>query len=145
MSIFTISGVEYPVTLPVTLRRNKLGHQRRAFSQRMRTSLHSNTNIVARSWDIQMGHLTDAEAATLETGLTTGALAAGGNILMESGDNLLKEDGGKLLLDVLSGIVEIAGDVIGDTVTCIVSDISRQDGQISDAVTLQATFEEVLS
>lgn len=114
MSIFTIDSVEYPVTLPVTLRRKKLGHQRRAFSQKMRTALHDNTNIVARAWDVSIGHLTDADAATLEAALTA------------------------------SGTLEIAGDVINDAVTCFASEVTRQDGQISDAVMLLATFGEVL-
>jgi len=115
MSIFTIATVEYPVTPTVTLRRQKQDHQRRAFSGKMRSALHHDTNVVARSWDLTLGHLTDAQATTLESVLTA------------------------------SGTVAIAGDLIGATVTCKVVDVTREDGQITNAVLMHATFEEALS
>ena len=115
MSLFTIATVEYPVTPTVTLRRQKQDHQRRAFSGKMRSALHHDTNIVARSWAFSIGHLTDVQATTLEGVLTA------------------------------AGTVVIGGDWVGATVTCKVLDVTRKDGQISDAVIIDATFEEALS
>jgi hypothetical protein len=115
MSLFTIATVEYPVTPPIRVRRQKQDHQRRAFSGKMRSALHHDTNTVARSWDLTLGHLTNAQALTLQGVLTA------------------------------PGTVSIAGDLIGSAVTVKAIDVRREDGQLTDAVLLSVTFEEVLS
>ena len=116
LAIIDVGSAIYPVTPTVTLRRQKLDHQRRAFSGKMRSALHHDTNKVARSWDFAFGYLTDAEALALQDVLTASGLVALGGAFAD-----------------------------GATVACKVLDVTREDGQISDAVMINATFEEALS
>ena len=81
MSIFAVAGVEYPVSPSITVRGLRLDHQRQAFSGRMRSALHHDTNTVARSWDLTVGLLTDIQATTLMGVLTApGTVAIAGSL-----------------------------------------------------------------
>jgi len=111
-----IDGTEYPVSPTIGMRTQKLDRVRRAFSGKIRTALHDDSHTTARVWDIPIGLLTDAEARAL-----------------------------KALL-VAPGTIDLAGDVIGSTVTChVVGEPEWIEGSLDDAVMIRATFEEVLS
>ena len=65
MPLFAINTVEYPLQRPVDVQIIRLDHQRRAFSGKMRSSLHHDTKHEVRAWTVTIGFLTASEADAL--------------------------------------------------------------------------------
>ncbi len=117
MSEFEIDSAPYPLVGTLEVDRVRLDHRRRAFSGKMRSSLPRDSGMVARSWSVRIGHLTPADAATLEALLAT------------------------------PGTVEISGDLIGATAVCHPLHVRRSgngDGLYVVAVVLEeSTLDEI--
>ena len=113
MSVLTVDSVEYPVMAGVEVEMIRLDHQRRAWSGVVRSSLPSDTLEYVRVWAVSFGYLTSDEATAL--------LA-----VLEAPDAF-----------------DIAGDLPDGTVSCMATDIQRQDGPLDDMVTIRVRLEEV--
>jgi hypothetical protein len=113
MSVLTIDSEEYPVMAGVQVDMIRMDSQRRAWSGVMRTSLPSDTLSYVRVWSVSLGYLTVAETNTL--------------------------------MAVLTGTTAFAinGELPGESVSCLASDIERQDGPLEDMVTVRCRLEEV--
>ena len=113
MAVLTVDGTEYAVMQGVEMEPIRMDRQRRAWSGVVRSTLPSDTLEYVRAWQVSCGYLTVTEAETL--------------------------------LDVLQGTdaFDIAGDLPGETVSCMAVDIQREDGPLDDMVTIRVRLEEV--